>query len=365
MICKTSNSYNITIGVNRNSCKIFNSHLNIQSLQCIESADSNNGGFGEVRLGKLKSLSGNVITIAMKKALLTSSTNTTTISTTSADDLERELRYMQLLSPGKQYIVQCYGHTIIGHDHYIIMEASKYGDLSKVIRNKFVFNHLKTKHGFGLLLRWMYEIASGLEYMHRLFVRHGDIKPQNILVFDDLHVKLGDLGLSDLHSVNDTGAEKEEGSNSVNDTEAEKEEGSNSVNDTGAKSIKTCPYNGGTPGYNAPEILHRKGPSLQSDIFSYAVTWLTVINGGIHENNEFMVAFDKAKKLCSTKYNSKESEDMLKLLEKCLSEEREKRPKASECVEKIKNLKKNVVSCSTVSIQNLCLKLNVHCGPIC
>ncbi len=76
------------------------------------------------------------------------------------------------------------------------MEASPYGDLGDVIRDNIVRSYLDSKQGLGLLLRWMYEVASGLEYMHRLFVRHGDLKPANILVFDNLHAKIADLGWS-------------------------------------------------------------------------------------------------------------------------------------------------------------------------
>ncbi|MBC7335226.1 MAG: serine/threonine protein kinase, partial [Clostridia bacterium] len=47
------------------------------------------------------------------------------------------------------------------------------------------------------LIRWIYEAADGLDFLHEKGIYHRDIKPQNLLVFHG-HVKLGDLGLAKL-----------------------------------------------------------------------------------------------------------------------------------------------------------------------
>lgn len=54
---------------------------------------------------------------------------------------------------------------------------------------------------FHALLRlWFAEIVLALEYIHNLGIIHRDVKPDNIMISLDGHVKLGDLGLSKVTS---------------------------------------------------------------------------------------------------------------------------------------------------------------------
>lgn len=49
---------------------------------------------------------------------------------------------------------------------------------------------------------------NALQYFHQKGIYYGDMKPQNLLVFRDQRVKLGDLGISikfDFHDKNGTG----------------------------------------------------------------------------------------------------------------------------------------------------------------
>ncbi|TCD63455.1 hypothetical protein EIP91_005396 [Steccherinum ochraceum] len=43
---------------------------------------------------------------------------------------------------------------------------------------------------------WLYEVAQGLDYLHQEQVVHGDLRGVNILIDEDLHVRLSDFGLS-------------------------------------------------------------------------------------------------------------------------------------------------------------------------
>jgi serine/threonine protein kinase len=51
-------------------------------------------------------------------------------------------------------------------------------------------------------LRIMLEIQSGLSYIHENEIIHGDLKPANILLDSDHHVRIADFGLSVRHTPN-------------------------------------------------------------------------------------------------------------------------------------------------------------------
>jgi abelson tyrosine-protein kinase 1 len=50
------------------------------------------------------------------------------------------------------------------------------------------------------LLRFMHEIAKGMEYLHSQGVLHGDLKAANVLVDDGIHCVISDFGQSEMKS---------------------------------------------------------------------------------------------------------------------------------------------------------------------
>lgn len=75
----------------------------------------------------------------------------------------------------------------------LILEYSPHGDLRNFLMNlKFSVTVLER-------VRLARQVARGLEALHKLQICHGDVKPQNVLVFSDKDqwsVKLSDFGLS-------------------------------------------------------------------------------------------------------------------------------------------------------------------------
>ncbi|KAI0783283.1 kinase-like domain-containing protein, partial [Abortiporus biennis] len=84
---------------------------------------------------------------------------------------------------------------------------------------------------------WLLEIARGLAYLHSENVVHADLRGVNILVDDDLHIRLSDFGLA-------------------------------LVIDPSSTSY-TCSYLGGSARWLAPEVLKETQPSFQSDIYAF------------------------------------------------------------------------------------------------
>ena len=87
------------------------------------------------------------------------------------------------------------------------------------------------------------ELAGAIAILHAQGVAHADIKPENLLLTSDGHVKLVDFGLS-----------------------AQFEKGTNKRVDPNALDGKTI----GTLAYWAPEVLQR-GPGLESDLWALGV----------------------------------------------------------------------------------------------
>jgi serine/threonine protein kinase len=171
------------------------------------------------------------------------------------------------------FIVKLYYAFQTSQRLYLITEFMQGGDYFYHLRRERRFSEEKTRF-------YMAEIVLALEYLHNNKYIYRDLKPENVLLGLDGHVKLTDFGLSKLTS--------------------------------GDKAYTIC----GTAEYLAPEILLEKGYDKTVDWWSLGVltfeslTGFSPLKAGKNTRNEYN---DYAKKIDLTPYYywSKEARSLI------------------------------------------------------
>jgi serine/threonine protein kinase len=138
------------------------------------------------------------------------------------------------------------------HNPYIVLEYVAGESLSRLLSRE-------KKLPAARALRLAEEIATALDYAHVQGVVHRDIKPANILITEDGHAKIADLGIAKLNLAQFT----------------------------------LVGHVLGTPAYMAPEQLSGEGVDGRSDLFSLGVILYAMVTGHspFHGNSATTVCF--------------------------------------------------------------------------
>ncbi|MGA8864934.1 MAG: protein kinase [Gallionella sp.] len=134
-------------------------------------------------------------------------------------------------------IVTIYDLGESGDMAYIAMELMEGRDLQEIIQGK---RRLLVTDALNIAI----QVAAGLSYAHQRGVVHGDIKPSNIMILGDNHVKIADFGIAKMAS---------------------------------SKEIKQGNAVYGTPPFMSPEQIQGKPIDARSDIFSLGVVLYYVL----------------------------------------------------------------------------------------
>ncbi|CAL9239630.1 unnamed protein product [Arabidopsis halleri] len=189
------------------------------------------GGFGTVYRGTLSD--GRMVAVKVLKDL----------KGNTGEDFINEVASMSQTSHVN--IVTLLGFCYEGYKRAIIYEFMENGSLDKFLSSKKSSN-IDWRELYGIALG----VARGLEYLHhgcRTRIVHFDIKPQNVLLDDNLSPKVSDFGLAKL-------CDRKESLLSLLDTR-------------------------GTIGYIAPEVFSKVygSVSYKSDVYSYGMLVLEII----------------------------------------------------------------------------------------
>jgi Tfp pilus assembly protein PilF/predicted Ser/Thr protein kinase len=136
------------------------------------------------------------------------------------------------------FVIKIYEHGSVNDNCFIAMEYCTGGNL-----------HQKQKQQLtpDTVIRYMADIAMGLDTIHRMGIIHRDLKPENILFRDDGSLVLADFGLSiKLDPISEFWEGKQRA---------------------------------GTYGYMSPEQYERKNLDQRSDLYSLGVIYYELLTG--------------------------------------------------------------------------------------
>jgi len=177
---------------------------------------------GKGSYGKIYKVTRDGLTLALKRVDMTN------LMAQEQTDTLNEVSLMAQLD--NEHIVRFYDAFMENNSMYIAMELLSGGDLGNIIHKAQKANTLIDEEVVWPLL---VESCCGLKYLHDRRMLHRDLKPQNIMLDSQGHVKLVDFGFTKLLAANQL-----------------------------AMSVV------GTPLYMSPELLRKQGYDDRTDVWS-------------------------------------------------------------------------------------------------
>ncbi|XP_071749104.1 serine/threonine-protein kinase SIK3 [Lepeophtheirus salmonis] len=141
------------------------------------------GNFSVVRLG-VHRLTG--VDVAVKIV------DKDNLDSENATKMEREIEILRSLGP-HPHVIRLVEVMESGRAIYMVTEHAKNGEIFDFVAEKGRLTEGKAGHWFG-------QILSALDYLHSLGIVHRDLKAENLLLDQEMNVKLADFGFSNYYS---------------------------------------------------------------------------------------------------------------------------------------------------------------------
>jgi 5'-AMP-activated protein kinase catalytic alpha subunit len=117
------------------------------------------------------------------------------IDSSDVDRVSREIHILKILR--HPVVVQMYEIIESEKELFLIMEYARGGELFD-----FIVSHKRVREKEAS--RFLWQIISGIEYLHKLGICHRDLKPENLLMDDYNNIKIVDFGLSNTYKLGET-----------------------------------------------------------------------------------------------------------------------------------------------------------------
>lgn len=173
-----------------------------------------------------------------------------------------------LISVRNPFVVRFFYSFTCRENLYLVMEYLNGGDLYSLLRNLGCLDE-------DMARVYIAELVLALEYLHSLNVIHRDLKPDNLLIGQDGHIKLTDFGLSKvglINSTDDLSGPSVSGTGFLGEDEAKSKHSSKRAQRQKQSVV-------GTPDYLAPEILLGMGHGATADWWSVGVILFEMLVG--------------------------------------------------------------------------------------
>ena len=149
--------------------------------------------------------------------------------------------------------------------HYLVMEYLPGGDLMNLLIKKDILTENEARF-------YLSELILAIESIHKLDCIHRDIKPDNILIDQNGHIKLSDFGLAKI-SDKLYDKENEKYTNYINNKKNKKKKEEEKMSHNKNYSCV------GTAYYVAPEVLNQKGYEKDIDWWSAGIIFFEMLVG--------------------------------------------------------------------------------------
>ncbi|KAA3476045.1 putative serine/threonine protein kinase IREH1 [Gossypium australe] len=174
-----------------------------------------------------------------------------------------------LISVRNPFVVRFFYSFTCRENLYLVMEYLNGGDLYSLLRNLGCLDEEVARV-------YIAEVVLALEYLHSLHVVHRDLKPDNLLIAHDGHIKLTDFGLSKVGLINSTDDLSGPAVSGTSLLDDEQPQLSASEHQQERRKKRSAV---GTPDYLAPEILLGTGHGATADWWSVGVILFELIVG--------------------------------------------------------------------------------------
>ncbi|XP_073299814.1 probable serine/threonine protein kinase IRE [Primulina huaijiensis] len=171
-----------------------------------------------------------------------------------------------LISVRNPFVVRFFYSFTCRENLYLVMEYLNGGDLFSLLKNLGCLEEDMARIYFA-------EVVLALEYLHSLHVIHRDLKPDNLLIGPEGHIKLTDFGLSKVGLINSTDDLSRPSAFMGNDKPKGAEH--SSLKREQRKTLSVA----GTPDYLAPEILLGMEHGATADWWSAGVILFEILVG--------------------------------------------------------------------------------------